>query len=91
MAKITTPGASLYVPATHKNLAQIASGDLRSVISLHRRCPKQQRTAGRPRQSAGGTAPYCPMTATPALCARAQFDVLDALLQMPGIEHLTGL
>ena len=32
MAKITTLGASLYVPATHKNLAQIASGDLRSVI-----------------------------------------------------------
>ena len=32
MAKITTLGASLYVPATHKNLAQIAAGDMRSVI-----------------------------------------------------------
>jgi len=90
MAKITTLGASLYVPATHKNLAQIASGDLRSVIF----CTEDALNSSELPAALANLQAVLPLLPNDGLRQRfvrvRNLDVLDALLQMPGIEHLTG-
>jgi citrate lyase beta subunit len=90
MANITTLGASLYVPATHKNLAQIAMGDLRSVIF----CTEDAISAADlPAALANLRAalPLLPQVPGAQRFIRVRnLDVLDELLQMPGIERLCG-
>lgn len=90
MAKITTLGASLYVPATHKNLAQIAAGDMRSVIF----CTEDAINSAELSAALLNLQAILPLL--PVDDSRQRFvrvrnlDVLDALLAMPGIERLSG-
>lgn len=94
MVAVTTIGASLYVPATHKGLQQIANGtlmgSLRSVIF----CTEDAVAEG-----ALGHALYnlsltlLQMTERPATQRFVRVrnaDVLQRVLKMPGAEKLTG-
>lgn len=95
MAKVTTLGASLYVPATHKNLAAIVSGELRSVII----CTEDAISSCDIAPGLANIRALLPSLANQSsvngggvqrFIRVRNLDVLDALLQMPGIEHLTG-
>jgi citrate lyase beta subunit len=87
-------GASLYVPATHRKLAEVLSGrelpELRSVIAC-----TEDAVAGHELESALARLAQCLPTLLPTP-SRLRFvrarnpDVLARLLALPGIEKLDG-
>ncbi|MEY4590508.1 MAG: hypothetical protein RL497_2584, partial [Pseudomonadota bacterium] len=90
MANITTLGASLYVPATHKNLGQIAVSDLRSVIFCtedairHTELPEAL-------SNLRAVLPQLPDDASLQRFVRVRdLEVLELIMQMPGVERLSG-
>lgn len=90
MANTTTLGASLYVPATHKRLGQIAASDLRSVIFCtedairHTEVPDAL-------TNLRAVLPQLPDDASLQRFVRVRdLEVLELIMQMPGVERLSG-
>ncbi len=94
MAKNTVLGASLYVPATHKDLLLIANGDLlghlRSVIFCTEDAVSAQAVSGALKNLAHVLLNMQDRNDTQRFVRVRNQQVMMQILQMPGAEKLTG-
>ncbi|MEO8407433.1 MAG: HpcH/HpaI aldolase/citrate lyase family protein, partial [Oxalobacteraceae bacterium] len=94
MANIKTLGASLYVPATHKDLQQIADGvllgDLRSVIFCTEDAVADSELSYALFNLSLMLQQMVARPGTDRFVRVRNPDVMKRVLQMPGAEKLTG-